>query len=300
MAAESTPPVKISKIAGRYLVFDPEGMAVLRRQHNTNGTLVGTLPQQPTQNLFLGPPIEIRPEEAQALVQKGCARVVDDAAAHRAILKSGAGRAAYIEGLRQKRALAQQVIADKLAEQRAAGAEKGGLAKGKKQKSGRKAKDASSAQDAADLLFDNDTAEAQQQQQPQGSRQTATSQEPFPISQLSVTPTCSDELVPEAVDRELEVANVPEAPLARFLNAGGYHMTPGLRFGSRYSVYPGDPLRFHAHFMANQYGWDEPVPVLEIVQGGRLATAVKKAFLVGGEDPSTKEVRTFSIEWAGM
>jgi tRNA-splicing endonuclease subunit Sen34 len=93
---------------------------------------------------------------------------------------------------------------------------------------------------------------------------------------------------------------VPEAPLARFLQAGGYHMTPGLRFGSRYSVYPGDPLRFHAHFMANQYAWDEPIPVMEIVQGGRLATAVKKAFLVGGEDPSTKEVRTFSIEWASM
>jgi tRNA-splicing endonuclease subunit Sen34 len=83
-------------------------------------------------------------------------------------------------------------------------------------------------------------------------------------------------------------------------------MTPGLRFGAKYSVYPGDPLRFHAHFMANQYGWDEEIPILDIVAGGRLATAVKKAYLIGGQQPQTDEsvddrrMRTFSIEWAAM
>lgn len=298
MAAEPAPPpvVKISKIAGRYLVFDTEAIAVLRRRHNTNGTLVGTLPQQPTQNLFLGAPIEIRPEEAQALVQRGCARVVDDAAAHRAVLGSGAGdagRAAYIESLRRKKASAQQVIAEEMAERRAVGAEKISRAKGKKGKE----KEPPAPTD--DLLFDNDaaatTAPAPAQKQ-EGNAQASTKQ----VVDLAVTPTSSKDLIPDAVDRDFEVADVPEAPLARFLQAGGYHMTPGLRFGSRYSVYPGDPLRFHAHFMANQYAWDEPIPVMEIVQGGRLATAVKKAFLVGGEDPSTKEVRTFSIEWASM
>lgn len=294
MAAEAAPPpvVKISKIAGRYLVFDPEAIAVLRRRHNTNGTLVGTLPQQPTQNLFLGAPIEIRPEEAQALVQRGGARVVDDAAAHRAVLGSGsgAGRAAYIESLRRRKASAQQVIAEEMAERRAVAAEKLGRAKGKK---GREKEPLAPTDD---LLFDNDAAATTAAQKQEGNAQVSAKQ----VFDLAVTPTSSEDLIPDAVDRDFEVADVPEAPLARFLQAGGYHMTPGLRFGSRYSVYPGDPLRFHAHFMANQYAWDEPIPVMEIVQGGRLATAVKKAFLVGGEDPSTKEVRTFSIEWASM
>lgn len=82
-------------------------------------------------------------------------------------------------------------------------------------------------------------------------------------------------------------------------------MTPGLRFGAQYSIYPGDPLRFHAHFMANQYDWCQEIPILDIVGGGRLATAVKKAFLIGGEQPATEAtdnltVRTFSVEWAGM
>lgn len=82
-------------------------------------------------------------------------------------------------------------------------------------------------------------------------------------------------------------------------------MTPGLRFGARYSVYPGDPLRFHAHFMANQYDWNEEIPILDVVSGGRLATAVKKAFLMGGHQAPSETMlqpplRTISIEWAAM
>lgn len=289
MAAESAASVRISKIAGRYLVFDPEDVAVLRRQLNTSGVLVGTLPQQPTQNIFLGVPVEIRPEEAQALVQKGRARVVDDVAAHRAVLNSG-DRTAYIESLRRKRVTAEKLIAERQAEKIAAAVDKYGHAPG----SGQKYKKHRAKDDAIqvdDDLFNGDASQGQ------GSRSHDAAAAQL---QLAVTPSASKELIPEDIEHEFEVRDAPEAPLARFLQDGGYYMTPGLRFGARYSVYPGDPLRFHAHFMANQYGWNEPIPILDLVEGGRLATAVKKAFLVGGEDPSTKQVRTFSIEWASM
>lgn len=299
MAADTATTLRISKIAGRYLVFDPEGVAALRRDLNTNGTLVGTLPQQPTQNIFLGLPVEIRPEEAQALVQKGRARVVDDVAAHRVALNSG-DRTAYIEGLRKKKVNAERLIADRRAEKAAESLGKHGRASGSGKKSRRNAKDAAApaTQDTDDLLFDND---ATPQPPAKDSRSEASnSLPPTTDSQLAVTPTVSEGLLSEAVEQEFDLSDAPEAPLARFLQGGGYYMTPGLRFGARYSVYPGDPLRFHAHFMANQYGWDEPIPILDLVEGGRLATAVKKALVVGGENPSTKEVRTFSIEWAGM
>jgi len=89
-------------------------------------------------------------------------------------------------------------------------------------------------------------------------------------------------------------------------------MTPGLRFGCHYTVYPGDPLRFHSHFLATGADWDEEFDLLDIVGGGRLGTGVKKAYLIGGADTSPKEsesggcldagegVRAFSIEWAGL
>jgi tRNA-splicing endonuclease subunit Sen34 len=81
-------------------------------------------------------------------------------------------------------------------------------------------------------------------------------------------------------------------------------MMPGLRFGCQYSVYPGDPFRYHAHFLANQYAWSEEIAVMDLVATGRLATSVKKGFLLGGSDPDavgeSSHVRTFCMEWAGM
>ncbi|CAG9946731.1 unnamed protein product [Clonostachys rosea f. rosea IK726] len=231
---------RISKIAGRYLVFDHEDASILRREANTNGSLVGTLPQQPTQNMFLGLPIELRPEEAEALVHKNLARV----------------------------SKAEPAPAPAPAP----------------------------PSDGDDTLF----ASAPPAVSSASSPRVADS----PMDNFGVTPTSSRDLIPADVDREFEVSDTPEGPLARYLQDGGYHTTPGLRFGSEYSVYPGDPLRFHAHFMANQYDWDEEIPILDIIEGGRLATAVKKAFVIAGSDPSKGEapanVTAYSIEWAGM
>ena len=59
----------------------------------------------------------------------------------------------------------------------------------------------------------------------------------------------------------------------------------------------------------NGLGWDEEISVMDIVGGGRLGTGVKKAWMVGGRDPSWKEsenggemdgVRVFSVEWGGF
>ena len=92
------------------------------------------------------------------------------------------------------------------------------------------------------------------------------------------------------------------SPLHGRLHAGRFFMTPGLRFGAHFSVYPGDPFRYHAHFLANNYKWDEEIPLLDLVGAGRLSTAVKKGFLAGGEDSPrpNSQPRVFCVEWAGM
>ena len=287
-------PVRISKIAGRYLVFDQKAVARLRRHQNINGMLVGTTPQQPTQNIFLGLPIELRGEEASALVSAGAAFVVDDAAAHKETLTNGTAGAtnAYVEALRRSKVAAQKAIAEQKAQKAADAANRH-----KKDRSKAKARRPSvtASQDGDASLFNGDTTQKQQSRTQQIDR----------TPQLAVTPTASDDLVSASTyaRHTLPRHQVPNGPLCRLLQRTGNFMTPGLRFGSQYSVYPGDPLRFHAHFMANQYDWDEPIPTLEIVEGGRLATAVKKAFVIGGQAEDAEgeaDVRTFSIEWAAM
>ncbi|KAK1256427.1 hypothetical protein MKX07_008686 [Trichoderma sp. CBMAI-0711] len=278
--------IRIANISGRYLVFDPDAVSALRRRANTNGTLVGTTPQQPTQNIFLGLPIELRPEEVDALVRAGVAYVVDDVAAHKsALLSLGPDeRRAYIGSLRSRKLAAHKVFAEMTAHKASVAATK---ANKKKRDPG------ASEGGGGGGKLDGSSAYSRNSQ----------------VTSLGVTPTSSVNYVsPDAYALPAEHNRDSErGALCQFMLSNGYYMTPGLRFGARYSVYPGDPLRFHAHFMANEYGWEEEIPILDIVGGGRLATAVKKAFLIGGREPSATRpdsalpsVRSFSIEWAGM
>lgn len=95
----------------------------------------------------------------------------------------------------------------------------------------------------------------------------------------------------------------------------GYYMMPGLRFGGVFVAYPGDPLQFHSHLIVKVLQKNENVNLLELVTSGRLATAVKKAWVLMGEiteeNPESNSetvvtslkpnpTRAYSIEWAGF
>ncbi|KAK1834161.1 putative tRNA-splicing endonuclease subunit tsp-4 [Podospora conica] len=290
--------VRISRLGGRYLVFDIDDVLHIRRHHGICAVCTGTMPQAPTQNIFLGLPIELYAEEARLLVDKGAARIVDDAADHLSQLTSmdPATRKSYLQSLKSQRNLAKQQFDDAKARSGAAHAHK------------RKAKENTAADETdapattpaggnEDVLFD--------------------STPPAPVQPVArnttapaITPTTSTALF-KAGGKGVTIPVPASYPLYAFLNARGYYITPGLRFGGDYSVYPGDPFRFHAHYMANSYGWDEEIPMLDLVTSGRLGTAVKKSFLLGaqkptaeqpGSGPKTKgeDVRVFCIEWAGM
>ena len=257
--------------------------------------LVGTAPQQPTQNIFLGLPIELRPEEAQALIQKRAAHIVDDAAAHQAALQNTEpnARKAYVESLRRKKRTAQQIFDTQRNKKAAEVAER--LGRSPKPESVQQSFMNPEEEDDLDSVTIFQTSSTEHVQRTSDSH----------FSSLSVTPTASSDLLFPEAEAMFGTSSTLEGPLCRFLLNKGCYMTPGLRFGAKYSVYPGDPLRFHAHYMANQYDWDENIPILDIVGGGRLATAVKKAFLIGGLEPKSDsshdaQVRTFTIEWAGM
>jgi tRNA-splicing endonuclease subunit Sen34 len=293
--------IRISQIAGRYLVFDVEHVSRLRRSHNICGILSGTTPQNPTQNVFQGLPVELFPEEAREVVNEGIAYIADEATAHSlALLASDtAAREAYIVNLKHSRQATAKILADEQAKR---------VAESAKKEKARRAKVAATprpGKDEGDSLF-----EEANPSKSDGRSSNMASASSRQTRSLAITPTTSTELIANSVnDTEIPQDELPNpCPLYRHLHQSGYYMTPGLRFGAQYSVYPGDPLRFHAHFLANNYDWDEDIPVLDLVGSGRLGTAVKKAFLIGGEDPNSpgnedgngKQVRPFSIEWAAM
>uniref|UniRef100_UPI0037E857CA tRNA-splicing endonuclease subunit Sen34 n=1 Tax=Semicossyphus pulcher TaxID=241346 RepID=UPI0037E857CA len=85
----------------------------------------------------------------------------------------------------------------------------------------------------------------------------------------------------------------------RDLRGRGFYLTSAGKFGGDFLVYPGDPLRFHAHFIAVCLSEDEPVCLLDVLSVARLGSNVKKTVLLcspGGH----RGVQYTSLQWSGM
>ena len=82
------------------------------------------------------------------------------------------------------------------------------------------------------------------------------------------------------------------------LHGRGYWVTPGVKFGGDFLVYPGDPHRYHSHFVAVVVGWSQSVVPLDIVSFGRLGTVVKKALVLCSVGPDD-EVQYVTAAWTG-
>jgi len=79
----------------------------------------------------------------------------------------------------------------------------------------------------------------------------------------------------------------------------GYYMGVGIKFGGDWLVYPGDPLRYHSHFVAQPLSEEDQLRPMEIVAHGRLGTATKKVHLLCNPSPE-QDVEYWSVEWAGF
>ncbi|KAL4968703.1 tRNA splicing endonuclease subunit SEN34 [Aspergillus stella-maris] len=309
-------PVPISYIAGNYFIFSVDAATFLRREHHICGVTAGTLPQVPQQNVFTGLPLELMPEEARLLVEKGVACIVDEVNFQKQGMKAliEADRKKYLNELesqgretmqlqvRRKEKLREGAL-KKEAEKKAAKNKKAEAEAGAGQKAHTTA--APSTEDAAAVsLFDDSQPSTPSQV---SSRRSSTI---APVDAMGITPAVSHPPLPQQPPAEhlLPLPQVPSSyPLFAHLHSEGYFLSPGLRFGCQYTAYPGDPLRFHSHFLVASTEWDEELDLMTLVSGGRLGTGVKKGFLIGGADKNAEttgqagdNVRCFSIEWAGM
>jgi len=384
--SEVEEPFPIFKLAHRYLLYDINTITHVRAKHNMCGVLIGGLPQAPQQNVFLGIPLELMPEEARLLCEKGAAYVVDDVKAHKQGFLdrvSGLGeeeRKAYSDSLRKQGVAAAGQTGKKMEERKKAGltkkfgtddwndipeemlrptsraAGKTGKKKARRQPGEAGSEGPSGSTTPANLSrpetpaqrngeaagnSEETAAEGEQVDEeemlfasPMNSfparekglsgilRPSNGSLPPFGTSRFAITPTTSypplTATPPATRNATPELPDVPPSyPLFKHLHSKNYFMSPGLRFGCQYTAYPGDPLRFHSHFLCNGMEWDREFDLMDLVGGGRLGTGVKKGFLVGGQERKDiggqsegsgeggnegdgGRVRAFCIEWAGM
>ncbi|KAI9679364.1 MAG: tRNA-splicing endonuclease subunit [Caeruleum heppii] len=306
-------PFPIFRLSSSYLLYDIAVITHVRHKHNICGVLIGSLPQLPQQNLFLGVPLHLMLEEARLLVEKGAAYIVDDRAAHRDGMKAVSleKKSDYRKQLKEEGLRAARDAAKKQDAKKEAALKKLGRSEFRIDRSASvETKDVDGSSTDGTLNANDEDGSPFAPESPSDSASHTAASIDNRLEPYSITPTTSyPPLVSSHSDQKHTLPDVPASyPLFRHLNEAGYFLSPGLRFGCQYMAYPGDPLRFHSHFLTVGVDWDDELDLLDIVGGGRLGTGVKKGFLLGGleenrdsDDAGGKgKVRTFCIEWGGM
>lgn len=285
------PSIAIHAVGGKGLIFDIEDLKILREKYHICGTLTGIVPQVPQQNVFMGLPLELMPEDVVYLLERGICYLVDDFHLHNDILScfTEEDRQKILQCHRDREQKQIETYKEDTWKKRQKALEQKGMTK-----------DLKSKEDFFKSLS--------------GSVLAGVSYE---------TPTTSNDLasykVFESRYREqtglgqyhlIDQPTIASYNIYKYMYSKGYFLSPGLRFGGQFLAYPGDPLRFHSHFIAIGYEWDEEFKILDIVGGGRLGTAVKKCWVVGAAQPrdvivgtkgqDEEEFKAYSVEWAGF
>ncbi|CAH6719486.1 putative tRNA-splicing endonuclease subunit Sen34 [[Candida] jaroonii] len=101
-----------------------------------------------------------------------------------------------------------------------------------------------------------------------------------------------------SVDKFRCQVNESSYKVFKYLKSKGYWILPGLKFGGTFVAYPGDPILFHSHLIVEPIS---EVNYLDLVVSGRLATGVKKLFVIGDfegieDEDLHKEIKDIEIE----
>ncbi|WVR03971.1 hypothetical protein IAU60_000970 [Kwoniella sp. DSM 27419] len=344
-------------VDGIATVWDAQVAATLHCVHNVSGLRAGTLPGVSQQNGFLGLPVTLTKEEAAYLVQEGIAHLIPlpsfplipsaaDIATHTQARKA---RVERLESLAREQEESRKA-------QSAKEFEKGGeKARAKREARARaKAEKAAAAAlageglgtggvmtPAGDDLFGGGPAEMAEQGHtssqaggtPVGTHAARKGNPPsgeVAFGHFHTVP--SQPSHPDITLSRDAITSLPHPcyPFPRTprdralvgvftaLQDRGYRMGLGPRFGGEYLIYPGDYLRYHAHFTSQILVRDQPIRPAEIVAWGRLGTGTKKAGLIccwddglrtdtdlddgefDGEREKEAEVEFYSLEWANF
>ncbi|TPX50439.1 hypothetical protein SeMB42_g02237 [Synchytrium endobioticum] len=311
---------------GRTFIWDARSAITLRKNFRIVGALIGTLPRLPSQNIYLGLPIELSLEEVSHLLSINAIDLIDDAAclqtptehdmqilddryqselhiylsqrARVSELRSIQGRELY--AARTRNGITQKIKPEQHEEPFAGvNVSEQDIATGDGGAGGR----TSSSIAVAGSSLDSD-AEPETLPPP---RKPLPTLPPPPVSiYTSSTP------LPWYAPTPLRSSQIPSEYTTPTLASKiysdlwnrGYYVAAGSKFGGKWLVYPGDPMRYHSNHVVNIVpregtSSDGGTDMKELVAGGRLGGTVKKQYVLASWDDARDEAVYFCIEWTG-
>lgn len=259
---------------GSVFVWNVDDVYRLRKDYRIVGNFIGCLPSLPRQDQMLGLPMQLTSEQIHFLLKRNVARVVRYEELDRPVGEEARKRreeavgCSYLEQsvlYREERLSQLMKISKKIVE-------------GKRKKYGSDNFDEKLAlQEEIDRI-------------PPMSKDMMMVQIPTrPHWQLEGEELANEILISEKSTKNLVFNDLWEK---------GYYLTSGEKFGGDFLVYPGDPLKFHSHYIAVCVDEDEPLTPQFLISKGRLGTNVKKIVLLCSID-SSGIVNYQSLQWVG-
>ena len=81
------------------------------------------------------------------------------------------------------------------------------------------------------------------------------------------------------------------------LRDSGLIVTPGIKFGCDFAVYKHGPGVEHAPYMVSVKSAKSEITATEVVKAGRLATTVRKRFIIAVPDLEKERIRYLMFKW---
>ncbi|XP_011310052.1 tRNA-splicing endonuclease subunit Sen34 [Fopius arisanus] len=284
---------------GSVYVWNAEDWLSLRQEHRIIGNLVGCLPRVPRQEVLLGLPLRLRPEEAHLLLDKKIARLVSQKTLHQEPTDTLVNKLKNYreklfkeqnEYLKKERIKMIELQMDKIIE-------------GKR----RKLYGLDTSKKKLKKPLDKDTSEALKKIDID--RDELFAQEVDKIVDLEVadqivqTHTAYPWSLPEEINRS--DWNYPLTPEDEFkcnvfedLWSRGFYVTGGEKFGGDFLAYPGDPIIFHSQFVVYCKKRDEEMSILDLVGQCRLSTTVRKTAVFACLSEDEEKINYQSFFWA--
>ena len=81
------------------------------------------------------------------------------------------------------------------------------------------------------------------------------------------------------------------------LKESGYVVAPGIKFGTDFAVYEHGPGIDHAPYIIQVEKTGNQITATDMVRSGRLATTVRKQFIIAVVDDAAEKVDFLSFDW---
>ncbi|XP_069598388.1 tRNA-splicing endonuclease subunit Sen34 [Ranitomeya imitator] len=293
---------------GKAFVWRPEDARTIREEHGLVGSLVGALVRKPRQNTRLGLPLHLLPEEARLLVENGAARLVQHRLAEQESAQCDGSSVDETDDLataEEQESYAQFLDHSYEEQTKLALQEKKRtleslserIAEGRSKRKRRRVEQKEEAMESSSTGHIKELTNLEQTFH-------------FPKEAMMVQIPTAQIRPGNEEDVDIREAS-SEWPYAghkthearykvfRDLWQKGYYLTSGGKFGGDFLVYPGDPMRFHAHYIAICFPEDQDIALSDIITAGRLGTNVKKTVLLCSANREGQVTYT-SLQWSGL